>query len=188
MMQLLRRWDSAWAGLVLVLAVTSLAVAWLLTRWRVGRAVPSDRAWRLSLAETAMVAGTVPWLVLMAAPITLPLDARHFYLIPFDDLWQQLTGPPGEAVVQIVGNLLVLFCFGAGGAVRFRALAGPWRLLLAGAACSLLLEALQLLTASGRVFSVDDVLVNAVGALLGGLVTRRWWARDPAPGMAGVPA
>jgi glycopeptide antibiotics resistance protein len=33
----------------------------------------------------------------------------------------------------------------------------------------------------GRVSSVDDVLLNATGALLAGLASRRWWARADNP-------
>jgi hypothetical protein len=162
--------------LVVSLALVGLAMAHLLAGWRIRRGMPADRARRYSFAEFGMVAGTVPWLILLAVPVQLPPDAQHFYLVPFVDIGWQLTGPPGEAVVQIGGNLLVLFAFGAGAAVRFRALAGAWRLFAAGAALSLGLELVQLATASGRVFSVDDVLLNAAGAVLGGLLTRRWWA------------
>ena len=181
MTQVWQRWNGPWVALVMVLALLGVAVAGLLVRLRTQAGMPACRAWRYSLAEVGMIAGTLPWIILLLAPIRLAPDAQRFYLTPFSDIWFQLTGPPGEAVVQLGGNLLVLFAFGAGAAVRFRALAGPWRLLAAGAAGSLLLELIQLATASGRVFSVDDILLNALGALLGGLATRRWWASRQLP-------
>jgi hypothetical protein len=174
--QVWQRWDGPWVALVALLALLGVALARLLARRRIGGGMPAGRAWRHSLAEVGMVAGTLPWIILLLTPIELPLGARRFYLTPFSDIWVQLAGPPGEVVVQLGGNLLVLFAFGAGAAVRWRALAGPWRLFAAGAAGSSLLELIQLATASGRVFSVDDILLNAAGALLGGLATRRWWA------------
>jgi VanZ family protein len=36
-------------------------------------------------------------------------------------------------------------------------------------------EAAQYAFALGRVSSVDDVLVNAIGAVLGGWASRHWW-------------
>ena len=39
----------------------------------------------------------------------------------------------------------------------------------------------------GRVASVDDVLQNAFGAVLGGLLTRGWWAGPPT-GPTGSPS
>jgi glycopeptide antibiotics resistance protein len=36
-------------------------------------------------------------------------------------------------------------------------------------------EVLQYVLDLGRVSSVDDVLVNAVGAVLAALCSRRWW-------------
>jgi VanZ family protein len=179
--QVWQRWNGPWVALVMLLALLGVAVAGLLVRQRTQAGMPARRAWRHSLAEVGMIAGTVPWTILLLAPVRLAPDAQRFYLTPFSDIWFQLTGPPGEAVVQLGGNLLVLFTFGAGAAVRFRVLAGPWRLLAAGAAGSLLLESIQLATASGRVFSVDDILLNALGAVLGGLLTRRWWATEPLP-------
>jgi glycopeptide antibiotics resistance protein len=46
----------------------------------------------------------------------------------------------------------------------------------AGAAAgSLLVETLQWALDLGRVSSVDDVLLNTLGAVLAALVTRPWW-------------
>ncbi|MFC5925572.1 VanZ family protein [Micromonospora vulcania] len=45
---------------------------------------------------------------------------------------------------------------------------------------SLLVETLQYALDLGRISSVDDVLLNATGAALAGLLSRRWWARRSA--------
>ncbi|WP_269458445.1 VanZ family protein [Micromonospora coriariae] len=44
-----------------------------------------------------------------------------------------------------------------------------------GAGCSALVETAQYVLRLDRVSSVDDVLVNAAGAVLAGLASRHWW-------------
>ena len=124
-----------------------------------------------------MVAGTAPWLVMALWPIDLPPDTVRWRLLPFTDIVAQLSGPAGEAFAQIVANLVVFFLLGAFAPVRFAVLTGAARLLALGAAASLTLEVSQQVFGTGRVFSVDDVLLNGVGCMLGGLVSRRWWSR-----------
>lgn len=116
-----------------------------------------------------MIVGTLPWIILILTPRHLPPNAITVYLVPFSDLRHQLD------VVQIVGNLLVLFAFGAFAPIRFPSLSLP-RLALLGAAISLTLELIQHFFVPGRVFSVDDVWLNALGCVLGGLITRRRFA------------
>jgi glycopeptide antibiotics resistance protein len=124
-----------------------------------------------------MVAGTLPWVWMILTPVAVPPGTVMTYLVPLSDLQAQLSQPLPFIVIQLVGNLLVLAALGAAAPVRFAALAGPLRLLALGAGCSLLLELLQQVLATGRVFSVDDIALNAIGCLLGGLATYRWWAR-----------
>jgi glycopeptide antibiotics resistance protein len=150
--------------------VALLAVA-VLTRLR-----PSG-SWRLSAAEVGLVYLTLPWLWMILTPVRVPPDTIMTYLVPLDDL-KNLFGT-NQFWVQLGGNLCVFLALGALAPVRTAALARPWRLLALGAACSLTVEVLQRLFVSGRVFSVDDVLLNAVGCLLGGLLTYRWWRRAP---------
>jgi len=59
--------------------------------------------------------------------------------------------------------------------IRWPALAGPGRIFAVGAAGSILVELAQYALDLGRVSSADDVLVNALGATLASLVSRRWW-------------
>lgn len=121
-----------------------------------------------------MLLGTLPWLYL-----TLrhgPPGVELVYLVPLTDLWTLAQGPAGYFVVQVVGNLLVFAAFGFFAPVRFPALASVPRVLGLAAAGSLAIELTQLLADTGRVFSVDDIWLNALGAALAALASRRWWA------------
>ncbi|MDF6043361.1 VanZ family protein [Streptomyces sp. JH14] len=142
----------------------------------------------MSLAEVGMVHGTVPflWLTMMpgAGACTVP---GRFSLVPLRDLVTM--GPLG-----IVGNLLVFAALGFFAPMRFAALASVPRILALGAGCSVLVETAQYVLRLDRVSSVDDVLVNAAGALLAALASRRWWRTTahapsdqprPAPAPAG---
>ncbi|MEV0991096.1 VanZ family protein [Streptomyces sp. NPDC049949] len=170
-------------GVVLMTLVTlppAVLVAWALARRR-RDAVGAATARRISLADVGMVHGTVPflWLTMMpgAAPGTAPARVS---LVPLRDLVTM--GPLG-----IVGNLLVFAALGAFAPMRFAAVASLPRILALGAGCSALVETAQYVLRLDRVSSVDDVLVNAAGALLAGLASRSWW-RAPSRGSAHTPA
>jgi hypothetical protein len=129
----------------------------------------SADAWRRSTAEVGMAYGTVPmvWLTLMPGPGAGVVPGR-LSLIPFVDLVSM--GPLG-----IAGNLVIFAALGFFAPIRFAALASAPRILALGALCSILIETAQYVLQLDRVSSVDDVLVNAVGAMLAGLASRRWW-------------
>ncbi|MCB8904507.1 MULTISPECIES: VanZ family protein [unclassified Streptomyces] len=133
------------------------------------RAAGVTSAWRMSLAEVGTVHGTVPflWLTLMpgAAPGIAPARVS---LVPLRDLATMGT-------LGIVGNLLVFASLGFFAPMRFAALASVPRILALGAGCSILVESAQYVFRLDRVSSVDDVLVNATGAALAALASRRWW-------------
>ncbi|MFJ5059833.1 VanZ family protein [Streptomyces nigra] len=161
-------------GVVLMTLVTvplAVLVAYALAWRRQKRGVPV--AWRLSLAEVGMVHGTVPfvWLILMPGAAAGRVPGR-VSLVPLRDLVTM--GPLG-----ITGNLLVFAALGLFAPMRFAALASVPRVLALGAACSVLVETAQYVLRLDRVSSVDDVLVNAAGAALAALASRRWW-RVPA--------
>ncbi|MFI1647225.1 VanZ family protein [Streptomyces avidinii] len=173
-------------GVVLMTLVTlplAVLVAWALARRR--RAAAGTSAWRMSLAEVGMVHGTVPfvWMTMMPGGGAGIVPAR-VSLVPLRDLVTM--GPLG-----IGGNLLVLAALGFFAPMRFAALASVPRLLLLGAACSVLVETAQYVLQLDRVSSVDDVLVNAAGAALAGLASRRWWrttAQAPSERLRPAPA
>jgi hypothetical protein len=148
------------------LPLAGLAV-WALASSR--RAVDVRSAWRMSLAEVGMVYGTVPfvWLTAMPGSGAGTVPAR-VSLVPLRDL--ATMGPLG-----IVGNLLVFAALGFFAPMRFAVLASAPRILALGAGCSALVETAQYVLRLDRVSSVDDVLVNAAGALLAGLASRPWW-------------
>ncbi|MEV4428868.1 VanZ family protein [Streptomyces sp. NPDC049602] len=183
------RWDRCFGtfnGVVLMTLVTlplAALVAWALARRR--RAAGVASAWRLSLAEVGMVHGTVPflWMTMMPGGGAGTVPAR-VSLVPLRDLVTMGT-------LGIVGNLLVFAALGSFAPVRFAALASVPRVLALGTGCSALVETAQYVLDLDRVSSVDDVLVNAAGAVLAGLASRRWWrapAEEPSERLRPAPA
>ncbi|MGW7510037.1 VanZ family protein [Streptomyces massasporeus] len=154
---------------LLTLAALPLAalVVWALARSR--RAAGVMSAWRISLAEVGMVYGTVPflWMTLMPGGGAGTVPAR-VSLVPLRDL--ATMGPIG-----IGGNLLIFAALGFFAPMRFAASASVPRVLALGAGSSVLVETAQYVLRLDRVSSVDDVLVNATGAVLAALASRRWW-------------
>lgn len=157
-------------GVVLMTLVAlplALLVVWALARRR--RAAGVTSAWPMSLAEVGMVHGTAPfiWMTMMPGGGAGTVPAR-VSLVPLRDLVTM--GPLG-----IVGNLLVFAALGFFAPMRFAALASVPRILALGAGCSVLVETAQYVLRLDRVSSVDDVLVNAAGAVLAAMASRRWW-------------
>ncbi|MFD1146950.1 VanZ family protein [Saccharothrix hoggarensis] len=161
--------DTGNGVLFTMLATVPLAVlvAWALARRR--RAAGVASAWRLSLAEVGMVHGTVPfvWLTLMPGEGAGVVPGR-VSLVPLRDLVTM--GPVG-----IVGNLMIFAALGFFAPIRFAVLTSLPRVLALGAGCSVLVETAQYVLRLDRVSSVDDVLVNAAGAVLAGMASRHWW-------------
>ncbi|MFG1925539.1 VanZ family protein [Cryptosporangium sp. NPDC048952] len=161
---------AAWSGVVLVATLALLpaaAVVVALARWRSrrGAATPglaqpgTGHAWRYSVAEVGMVVGTAPWLWMILTPRG---SGRSVESVPLVGLIDQLGGAPAVAIEQIGGNLLVFAAFGACSALR-------WSLRVRtvtaiACAASITVEILQYALAIGRVTSVDDVLLNTLGA------------------------
>jgi VanZ like family len=142
-------------------------VVWVLAGFR--RAAGVTSAWRMSLAEVGMVYGTVPFLWMTTMPGSgAGIVPGRVSLVPLRDLVTM--GPLG-----IVANLLVFAPLGFFAPMRFAALASVPRILALGTGCSILVETAQYVLRLDRVSSVDDVLVNAAGAVLAGLASRRWW-------------
>jgi glycopeptide antibiotics resistance protein len=159
--------------MTLVALPLAALMAWALARSRRTAGVAS--AWRQSLAEVGMVYGTVPfiWLTMMPGSGAGVVRGR-VSLVPMNDLLTM--GPVG-----VVGNLLIFGALGFFAPMRFAALASLPRILALGAGCSVLIETAQYVLRLDRVSSVDDVLVNAAGAVLAALASRRWWRTSGAP-------
>jgi VanZ like family len=163
-----------WGNIVLAafLTVPAVVVAvrlLALRRARAGHPLPA----RTALADVVAVAGTAPWIWMILTP---GVGVSGVSLVPFADLWATLHGPGQAAFVQVGGNLLVFAALGAMLPVRSARFASLARIATVAAGASLTVEVLQYALRLGRVSSVDDVIVNAVGAVLAALVTRRWWA------------
>ncbi|KAB8175051.1 VanZ family protein, partial [Microbispora catharanthi] len=151
-------WGHVVIATVCAVPVAALAVL-LLTRRRARRGHPAPL--RTAVADVVTVAGTAPWIWMILTPGT----EEGVHVVPLVDLAGQVArSSPGAAVVQIGGNLLVFAALGAMLPVRSARFA------------SLGVELLQYGLRLGRVSSVDDVILNAAGAVLAALCTRRWWA------------
>lgn len=160
-------WFETFSGVVIV-AVAALPLAVLAVWVRARR-----RPLRQAMAEVGIVYGTAPWVGMIMQPGN---DAGGVSPIPLRDLATVLSHGPWSATMQIVGNLLVFAALGFFAPIRFAALASVRRIVLLAAACSIVVEALQHVLQLHRVSSVDDVLLNAAGAGLFALLSRRWQA------------
>jgi hypothetical protein len=165
-------WFDTYAGIVLI-TVAALPFAaltvWVLARRRRHIGATPACAWRMSLAEVGLVYGTVPWVSMTMVPGSQAgAVPSQLSLVPLRDL---LTMP----AYQIVGNLLIFAAVGFLAPVRFAGLASFRRILALAAAGSALIETAQYVLPLDRVSSVDDVLLNTVGAGLAALASRHWW-------------
>jgi len=130
--------------------------------------------------------GTLPWLYLTMRSGQAGPD--EMYWLPLSDLVRLAAGPPGFLAVQVAGNLLVFAAAGFLLPVRFAAFGSLPRVVAAAAVGSLTIELIQLFAHHGRVFSVDDIWLNAVGAGLAAVASRRWWtSRVIKPGVSHTP-
>jgi hypothetical protein len=171
-------WFGTFTGLALLLLVAlpfSALVMCALARWRTSRGATPAWAWRSSLTDVGMVHGTVPWVWMTLLPGSRAgVAPGRLSLVPMEDLL--VMGWPG-----IVGNLLIFAALGFFAPMRTAALASLPRILALAGSCSILIEVAQYVFRLDRVSSVDDVLLNAAGAGLAALASRRWWRRT-APG------
>ncbi|WP_222870237.1 VanZ family protein [Actinomadura decatromicini] len=188
---MIRGWQSLLGTFTGVVFITAAALplvvltVWALAHRRKATGATSARAWRTSLADVGIVYGTAPgiWLILLPGPGAGIVPGR-VSLVPLRDLATMPTG-------QIVGNLLVFAALGFLAPLRFPALASVPRILVLGAGCSVLVETAQYVLWLDRVSSVDDVLLNAAGAGLAALGSRRYWRSSSGadgPGSHAAPA
>lgn len=170
-------WDRFGADVVPVLVVTLvLGVAWyaFIVPRRIAAGRPRPDARRATIAEIGTVVFTAPWIGLIMAPTG---GEGGLMLRPFHDLLDVLRGP--DTIVQVLGNLVALSGIGFWLPIRFRLAPPRWVpvvVLLIGGVVSVGLETIQYLLPTGRVASVDDVMVNAAGAALASLLSKPWWA------------
>lgn len=159
-----------YGGLAVLLAVVALIVVTV----AIGVAIIAARRGRRF--STTMLRG-VAW-VLAAACTTavyvvtlLPMAAQGsvINLVPLST-FASLADPSATTVVQLVGNFLLLAWVG----ILMPALVRrPWpaaRVALLALVASLGIEVLQYVSQSGRASTVDDVLLNTLGAYAGAVL------------------
>ena len=128
--------------------------------------------WPRLLVDLGLVYGTIPWVWMTLIPGDQPgLFPGRTVLVPFQDLLSM-------GALGIVGNLLVFASLGFFAPLRFESLDSVKKVLVVAAGCSSLIEIAQFVLCLDRVTSVDDVLLNATGAGLAALASRRWWLRE----------
>ncbi|MDI2132583.1 VanZ family protein [Yinghuangia seranimata] len=163
-------WGGVLTGWALVGVPLLCVAAVVLFRLRLRRGVPRPVALRHTVAEVAMLVGTLPWLWMVLTPTS---GERAVNLVPLRDLAAVLASDPATVVTQIGANVVLFVPLGFFLPMRAPRLAGGViRMTLVGAAASTLLETAQYVLDIGRVSSVDDVLVNAAGAGVGALAWR----------------
>lgn len=173
---------TVWSALVpaasfyLVLTVAAAVFAVVL-RSRRFTVVP---ALFVSVADAVLLYSVFLVGFLVAAPQP-GAGVQQVRLVPGTDLGVALQAAPGDVLpwLQLAGNLLLLAPFGSLCPVRFSWFRGWGRLLAAMLLITCGIEFLQYTVLTGRVVSADDVLLNATGALLAGLLTRPWWGELP---------
>lgn len=163
------------ARVAVILLPIALVAVWALARRRRLAGAMWARAWKQSLSEVGIVYLTLlaVWLTMLPGPRAGHVSPRAS-LVPLRDLATMST-------FQIVGNLLLLAALGFLLPVRFATLASLPRVLAFAATCSAAIETAQYLLPLDRVASVDDVLLNTLGATAASLASRRWWSLPVGP-------
>lgn len=167
------QWLATYTGVTYLTALVlplALLVAGALARARIARGAAPAAARRTAWAEVGMVYGTVPWVWMTMLPGGRAGEvAGAISLVPLQDL-----GTMDR--FQVIGNLVILAALGFFTPVRYAAMASLPRVLALGVGASTLIEVLQYALVLDRVSSVDDVLLNASGAVLAACLSRPWWA------------
>ena len=88
-------------------------------------------------------------------------------LVPFDNTLVELKWAPLWTLTDLFGNVLLFVPFGFLLPLLVPAVRRWWQVLAVGAGVSLLIELYQLAFPALREASVTDVLMNALGAVLG---------------------
>lgn len=117
-------------------------------------------------------------LTLISNQWDLPFEGGLVYVVPFYTIARFIRRGGWPFVVNILGNLAAFVPLGfLLPLLRNRPTSYRW-IALAGAGLSLTIEVLQLVSAR-RIFDVDDVILNTLGAVIGLALLRaaRWAVR-----------
>jgi hypothetical protein len=127
-------------------------------------------ALRRSLLDALLILSILLILIVTLLP-QHGLGGRRVSLLPFHDISQAVRGGTigGNGLLAVLGNLLLFVPFGFVAAIRWAGLARPHRMAILGALSSSMLELVQFFM-GGRSSSIDDVILNTAGAVLGVVV------------------
>lgn len=154
-------------------------VAIVLAQRRIDQGWERRWAWRATVADVGIVVGTLPWLWMLLAARA---GRSRIDPVPFHDLVDLLSD--SDAAAQIVGNLLAFAAVGFFLPIRLRlarpALV-PLMVALIVAGLALVVEVFQFVLDLGRVASVDDILLNTLGALIACVASVAWWRSRRGP-------
>ncbi|GAA3389847.1 hypothetical protein GCM10020369_41560 [Cryptosporangium minutisporangium] len=92
---------------------------------------------------------------------------------PFAEINRSLEDGSLRSLAQVLGNALLFVPFGLLVPLTFPRLR-VLTAVLAAAAASACVELVQLTHIAGRMFDIDDVILNVGGAILGGLLVATW--------------
>ena len=95
-----------------------------------------------------------------------PSDYRP-QLVPFEGILVELENSPVETLAELLGNVLLFIPLGFLLPLLVPVMRRWWRVLAVGTGVSLLIELYQLAWPGVRKASVNDLLMNALGAVLG---------------------
>ncbi|WP_190394242.1 VanZ family protein [Nocardiopsis quinghaiensis] len=151
-----------------LVALLAAVVAWV----RVWRGRPWKRAVPESVLDVLPLATLFPILVLT---LFNPGSGGAISLVPFSDMSSSGFGGM-TGLYQNGGNIALFMPLGALLPLAWgHRLAGFARVTAVAATVSVGVEVLQYVLGTGHVTSVDDVLLNSAGALLGAVLTWPWW-------------
>ncbi|MFE5899859.1 VanZ family protein [Streptomyces sp. NPDC056488] len=99
-------------------------------------------------------------------------------LIPFREFWAAFSNASvafsDVTFFNFVGNMLLFVPFGAALSFFWPSPRRTLKVTLTASVISLAVEVAQYVLSLGRVSSIDDVLLNTIGATAGALLVRRW--------------
>jgi glycopeptide antibiotics resistance protein len=124
------------------------------------------------LAALVYVATLALVTLLPIAPVRRPSDHGP-QLVPFEGIVGELTDSPVQRLAELFGNVVLFAPLGILLPLLVPAIRRWWQVLAVGAGVSLLIELYQLAWPGVRKASVDDLLMNALGAVLGFAALRR---------------
>jgi glycopeptide antibiotics resistance protein len=130
---------------------------------------PSGWVWLAALVYIAALALVT---LLPIAPVRRPSDFQP-QLVPFEGIVGELEHSPVQRLAELFGNVVLFAPLGFFLPLLVPAIHRWWKVLAVGAGVSLLIELYQLAWPGVRKASVNDLLMNALGAVLGFAALRR---------------